>query len=81
MLPGERRNPPSNPLEQYSNMKMDEMIAQREYLRSPEGEAFVKQVGIEWAIQQSKDLLAYGVPCIHYYTMGKSLANACEPCA
>ncbi|MCB0402337.1 MAG: methylenetetrahydrofolate reductase [NAD(P)H] [Flavobacteriales bacterium] len=34
----------------------------------------VKQVGIEWAIQQSKDLLDFGAPCIHYYTMGKSLA-------
>jgi methylenetetrahydrofolate reductase (NADPH) len=36
--------------------------------------AAVKQVGIGWAIKQSKDLLEYGVPCIHYYTMGKSLA-------
>lgn len=36
--------------------------------------AAVKQVGIDWAIKQSKDLLDYGVPCIHYYTMGKSLA-------
>ncbi len=35
----------------------------------------VKQVGIEWAIQQSKDLIAAGVPCIHYYTMGKSIAT------
>ncbi|KAB2859042.1 MAG: methylenetetrahydrofolate reductase [NAD(P)H] [Flavobacteriales bacterium] len=35
----------------------------------------VKQVGIEWAIQQSKDLLAFGSPCIHYYTMGKSVAT------
>ncbi len=34
----------------------------------------VKQVGIDWAIQQSKDLIAFGVPCIHYYTMGKSIA-------
>jgi methylenetetrahydrofolate reductase (NADH) len=34
----------------------------------------VKQVGIDWAIQQSKDLIAFGVPCIHYYTMGKSLS-------
>lgn len=34
----------------------------------------VKQVGINWAIQQSKDLIAFGVPCIHYYTMGKSIA-------
>lgn len=35
----------------------------------------VKQVGIEWAVQQSKDLLAFGAPCIHYYTMGKSVAT------
>ena len=35
----------------------------------------VKQVGIEWAIQQSKDLLDFGVPCIHYYTMGKSVST------
>lgn len=34
----------------------------------------VKQVGIEWAIQQSKDLIDFGVPCLHYYTMGKSIA-------
>ena len=34
----------------------------------------VKQVGIEWAIQQSKELMEFGVPCIHYYTMGKSVA-------
>jgi len=34
----------------------------------------VKKVGIDWAIQQSKDLIEFGVPCIHYYTMGKSLS-------
>ncbi len=28
------------------------------------------QVGIEWCIQQSKELKAAGVPCLHYYTMG-----------
>jgi len=32
----------------------------------------VKQVGVEWAIQQSKELLKFGVPCLHYYSMGKS---------
>ena len=32
----------------------------------------VKEVGIEWAIQQSKELVAKGAPCIHFYTMGKS---------
>lgn len=32
----------------------------------------VKQVGIEWCIQQSKELKDAGVPVLHYYTMGKS---------
>ena len=32
----------------------------------------IKQVGIEWAIDQSKELLAAGVPVLHYYSMGKS---------
>lgn len=34
----------------------------------------VMEVGIEWGIRQTKELIAYGVPCIHYYTMGKSEA-------
>ncbi|SHJ22342.1 5,10-methylenetetrahydrofolate reductase (NAD(P)) [Arenibacter nanhaiticus] len=34
--------------------------------------AAVRQVGIEWAIQQSKELKAAGVPVLHYYSMGKS---------
>ena len=32
----------------------------------------VKQVGIEWAITQSKELKQAGVPSLHYYSMGKS---------
>ncbi|GAB1307987.1 methylenetetrahydrofolate reductase [NAD(P)H] [Urechidicola sp. KH5] len=32
----------------------------------------VRQVGIEWAIQQSKELIEAGVPVVHYYSMGKS---------
>ena len=32
----------------------------------------VRQVGIEWGIQQCKELMAYGVPVLHFYTMGKS---------
>jgi methylenetetrahydrofolate reductase (NADPH) len=30
----------------------------------------ITQVGIEWCAQQSKELKEYGVPCLHYYTMG-----------
>lgn len=32
----------------------------------------VRQIGTEFAIQQSKELLAAGVPVLHYYSMGKS---------
>ena len=32
----------------------------------------VRQVGIEWAIQQSKELIKAGVPVVHFYSMGKS---------
>ena len=34
--------------------------------------AEIRQVGIEWAIQQSIELKAAGVPVLHYYSMGKS---------
>ena len=32
----------------------------------------VRQVGVEWCIQQSKELKDAGVPVLHYYSMGKS---------
>ena len=32
----------------------------------------VRRIGVEWCIRQSRDLLAHGVPAIHYYTMSKS---------
>jgi len=32
----------------------------------------VRQVGVEWCIQQSKQLKEAGVPVLHYYSMGKS---------
>jgi methylenetetrahydrofolate reductase (NADPH) len=31
-----------------------------------------REVGIEWATAQSKDLIKTGVPGIHYYTLGRS---------
>ena len=34
----------------------------------------VREVGVEWCIRQSRELIERGVPCIHYYTMGKSEA-------
>ena len=33
-------------------------------------EAF--HVGVEWSVQQSKELIRYGVPVLHYFTIGIS---------
>jgi methylenetetrahydrofolate reductase (NADPH) len=38
-------------------------------------DAEVQQVGVEWCIDQSKALLDFGVPGIHYFTMGKSTST------
>jgi len=40
-----------------------------EVLKAKDDEA-VRRIGVEWCIQQSKELKAAGVPCLHYYTMG-----------
>ena len=32
----------------------------------------IEEVGTAWCIQQSKELKEAGVPCLHYYTMGKA---------
>ncbi|MBC6991316.1 MULTISPECIES: methylenetetrahydrofolate reductase [NAD(P)H] [Hymenobacter] len=34
--------------------------------------AAARDIGIEWCINQSKELMAHGVPCLHYYSMGKA---------
>ena len=34
--------------------------------------AAVYQIGTEWCAMQCKDLIAHGVPAVHFYTMGKS---------
>ncbi|GAA4758774.1 MULTISPECIES: methylenetetrahydrofolate reductase [NAD(P)H] [Flavobacterium] len=32
----------------------------------------VKEIGIEWCIEQSKELQKAGIPVLHYYSMGKA---------
>jgi len=41
----------------------------REMSKANDAEAR-QEVGIEWCIQQSKELKEAGAPCLHYYTMG-----------
>jgi methylenetetrahydrofolate reductase (NADPH) len=42
-----------------------------EVVKAKDNEA-VKQIGIEWCTQQSKELVAAGIPVLHYYSMGKA---------
>ncbi|GIV38836.1 MAG: methylenetetrahydrofolate reductase [Thermonema sp.] len=37
-----------------------------------ETDAQVKEVGVEWCIAQSKELMQHKVPCLHYYSMSKA---------
>jgi methylenetetrahydrofolate reductase (NADPH) len=43
----------------------------KEVLKCKDNKA-VRQVGVEWAVKQSKELIKEGVPVLHFYTMGKS---------
>jgi len=52
----------------YVNMPED-MVDMVERCKT---DADVREVGIEWCIQQCKELKAAGVPVLHFYTMGKS---------
>lgn len=41
-------------------------------VRACDNNAAIKQVGIEWAVKQGKELIKAGVPALHFYTMSKS---------
>ncbi|MDE6375341.1 MAG: methylenetetrahydrofolate reductase, partial [Alistipes sp.] len=45
---------------------------EREVLAHREDKAAIRQIGTEWAIAQSRELKAAGVPVLHYYPMGKA---------
>lgn len=47
----------------------DELL---EAVEKCESDKAVKQVGIEWCIEQCKELVKFGVPCLHIYTMGNA---------
>lgn len=41
-------------------------------VRNAKDDNAVRKIGIEWTISQSKELIKFGIPCLHYYTMGFS---------
>ena len=44
----------------------------QEIAKAGDNKAAVYQIGTEWCAMQCKDLIAHGVPAVHFYTMGKS---------
>jgi methylenetetrahydrofolate reductase (NADPH) len=52
------------------NVDLPESLV-KEVIKCKDNKA-VRQIGVEWAVQQSKELLKFGVPVLHFYTMGKS---------
>ena len=44
----------------------------QEITKAGNDKAKVYQIGTEWCTMQCKDLIAHGVPAVHFYTMGKS---------
>jgi methylenetetrahydrofolate reductase (NADPH) len=47
----------------------DDLI--REVVKAKDNDA-VSQIGVEWCISQSKELVKEGIPVLHYYSMGKA---------
>ncbi len=69
-------------LKPLSTLKQLNMIPHRFHVDLPEAlikevikckdNKAVRQVGVEWCIEQSKELKAANVPFLHYYSMGKA---------
>ena len=53
-----------------------------EIAKAGEDKDAIYQIGTEWCIQQCRDLIAHGVPAVHFYTMGKSknIVNILKEC-
>ena len=44
----------------------------QEIVKAGNDKAKIYQIGTEWCTMQCKDLIAHGIPAVHFYTMGKS---------
>lgn len=48
----------------------EELVSEVEHHR--DDAAAIREIGIEWAVKQARELRAQGVPVIHFYTMGRT---------
>lgn len=57
-------------LPEIFHLEMPDALASE--VRKCSSNAAIKQLGVEWAVQQGKELIQAGVPALHFYTMSKS---------
>ena len=57
-------------LPEIFHLEIPEALAKE--VRACTTNAAIKQVGVEWAVQQGRELMQAGVPALHFYTMSKS---------
>ena len=57
-------------LPEIFHLEIPEALASE--VKKCDNNAAIKQIGIEWAIQQGKELIQANVPALHFYTMSKS---------
>ena len=57
-------------LPEIFHLEIPEALAKE--VRACTTNAAIKQVGVEWAVQQGRELIQAGVPALHFYTMSKS---------
>jgi methylenetetrahydrofolate reductase (NADPH) len=44
----------------------------RNAVKKTENNSDVREIGVEWCVQQCRELIDFGVPALHFYTMSKS---------
>lgn len=57
-------------LPQFFHLDLPDALA-KEVSKCKDNKA-VKEVGVEWCVQQCKELIDFGVPVLHFYTMSRS---------
>ena len=48
------------------------VVLEQEVLRHRDDARAIREIGTEWAIAQSRELMRAGIPVLHYYPMGKA---------
>ena len=50
-------------------LELNDLVKALEECKSNEE---ARAVGVEWSIAQSKELMKFGVPALHFYTLGQA---------